>query len=170
MTLLRDTDLCSTCLTIANKRKMKGFIGLLQIFAFFPKLRIHYGWCDSQDKIECIVNQEKPIIIFGRTTKNLPKVYSHCCKSYTIKVMWLYSSLPKSKSSDARVNAQKINCKVYLCSWTWETVLAEIQAETIKKGRKHALRSFTMLWKYLLNEISPTEKDKYYIISLIYGI
>lgn len=83
---------------------------------------------------------------FWKDNKNLPKVYSHCCKSCTMKAMWLYSSLAKSKSSDARVNAQKINCKVYLCPWTWETVLAEIQAElTIKKGRKHALRSFTML-------------------------
>lgn len=145
MTLLRDTDLCSTCLTIANKRKMKGFIGLLQIFAFFPKLRIHYGWCDSQDKNRMHCKSGEANYYFWKDNKNLPKVYSHCCKSYTIKVMWLYSSLPKSKSSDARVNAQKINCKVYLCSWTWETVLAEIQAETIKKGRKHALRSFTML-------------------------
>lgn len=141
MTLLRDADLCSTCLTISNKRKMKGFIGLLQIFAFFPKLRIHYGWCDSQDKNRTHCKSGEANYYFWKDNK----VYSHCCKSYTVKAMWLYSSLPKSKSSDARVNAQKINCKVYLCSWTWETVLAEIQAETIKKGRKHALKSFTML-------------------------
>lgn len=62
MTLLRDTDMQHMS-NNRKQRKMKGFIGLLQIFAFFPKLRIHYGWCDSQDKIECIVNQEKPIII-----------------------------------------------------------------------------------------------------------
>lgn len=45
---------------------------------------------------------------FWKDNKNLLKVYSYCCKSYTIQAMWLYSSsAKKTKSSEARVNGQK---------------------------------------------------------------
>lgn len=41
---------------------------------------------------------------FWNDRRNWFKVYSYCCKSYIIKVMWLYSSLVKNKLFDVRVN------------------------------------------------------------------
>lgn len=38
MALVRETDSCST-----NKKQMKGFVGVQQIFAVSPKLCVCYG-------------------------------------------------------------------------------------------------------------------------------
>lgn len=48
---------------------MKGSVGLQQIFPFFLNLPACYGIIFTGTKIEGIVNWEKPIIIFERTTE-----------------------------------------------------------------------------------------------------
>jgi hypothetical protein len=60
---------------------MKGSIGLQQISTLSNSASMLWAVTFTRTKIECIVDWEKPIIIFWKDKENLHQVYSDGCKS-----------------------------------------------------------------------------------------
>lgn len=108
MALLREADLYAACVQQSQtKGKWKGWLVCNKTFHSLQSCIYVMGDTIHQDKNQMHCKSREANYYFWKDNKNLPKVYSHHCKSYTIKAIWLYSSLVKSKSSDARVNGQK---------------------------------------------------------------